>query len=734
MFADIEGYTALFQKNEGEAFNLVEQHREDLQQISIKHNGQVVKYYGDGSLTLFNSVIDATKCAIELQEVSVRHSVPLRIGIHMGEMIEKNDDVYGDAVNVASRIQAIGTKGSILVSRTVIDELKNHPAIVSKSLGTVDLKNVKDPVEVFAIVSHGLSIPQVLPGSRKKYRNRIYYMVGAVLMVVIAGFLFKDVLKSKYIQLGEDCIIIPPFKAYVTNPQLENSNLGDLAASILSKAMSESAKVDIINYTSALLYTNVNLASISDNPIGARRMGAKFMIQGNYALEGIKQDSLRFWMQIVDLNTNQNLPFTIPEVHCKAADYMGCIDNVCNIMAGYWKSKKDYLFQFANDSAYLAFLSAQKKWADRKYDDQTKAYLIKAITYDPKFLDAWFLMLDYFHNHKLYKEGRDTIRLIESRFPSLDQRQQDYLAYYKNDFNGKNVLAFKSCLKELNQNKKDLFVNTTAMVMAMEYLNDPATTIHIFNLIDNDSIDLGTCSYCIVRSNIALNAFVDLPNLEKAGELAARIRPFARETTHFIDLIEYYIKIKDTTSVNDIIQMAVNREGSQADEEPYLCLMTARMAAVNGDVSLTNRYARRAIQYKGENSKSTVARAQMLIGDLEAAKKNFLASVASNPDANTYANLGVISARQGDKVKANEMIQKLSDLKAENDFGKTLYQQGKIKANLGEYDEAIKYLNSSLDAGYRFIIAYSFQQDPELMVLNSNPQYQAMLVKNRQPQ
>ena len=737
MFADIEGYTALFQKNEREAFTLVEQHRTDLQQVSAKHHGEVVKFYGDGSLTLFNSVIDATKCAIELQELSKSHSVPLRIGIHMGEMIEKNEDVYGDAVNVASRIQAIGTKGSLLVSRTVVDELKNHPSIQSKSLGTVELKNVKEPIEVFAIISHGLAIPQDLPGTRKKYRNLIFYIVGVAVLVAIVGLLFKEVLRSKHIQLGEDCIIIPPFTAYVTNPELESKNIGDLAASIMSKVMSESAQVEIINYASALLYTNVNLASINDNPGVARRMGARYKILGNYALEGKNQDSLRFWMSIVDINTNKELPYAIPNVRCKASDYMGCIDDVCNIMAGYWKSKKDYLFEPVNDSAYQAFVLAQKRWADpdAEKEKESKAYLFKAIRYDSSFLDAWFLLMDYHYNHAAYDSGIATLKLIESQFPNLDKRQQNYLSHYKYAFEGKNVLSFKSYLKELDQNKRDLFINTTGMVMAQECLNDPVTTIQLFNLIDIDSIDLGTCSYCMVRSSVAMKAYLDLTNLEKAGEMAARIRPYVSRTRNFIGLIKYYIKIKDTTAVNDLIRVAVNKAGKDTDEEPFLCLSTARMAAVHGDMDLTQRYALRAIQYKGQNSKTTVGRSQMLTGDLEAAKKNFLEYLASKPtDANVYSYLGIVYARQGDKAKANQIIQKLSDLKGANDLGKTPYQQGRIKANMGEYDEALKYLAISLDEGYRFITSYTYHQDPDLMALNSNPEYQALLIKNRQPQ
>jgi class 3 adenylate cyclase len=730
MFADIEGYTALFQKSEKEALEQVELHRKDLQEIAETHNGSIVKFYGDGSLTLFNSVIEATQGAIALQYASRLHHIPLRIGIHMGEMIEKDDDVYGDAVNVASRIQAIGVSGSILVSKNVTDALKNHPHIQFKSLGTVPLKNVKELQEIFAIEGKGLVVPLPLKEIAKKHYYTKRYIFGALFLIAILAFVFRDVFKPKYGMLGDECIIIPPFQPHISTPKLDS--IGDIAAIILSKVMHESAKVQIIPYSSQLAYTNVNVASLIDNPAKAKRLGARFMINGDYSLEKNNQ-SLRFWMSIMDLNTNQTLPISIPEVHCQADDWMQCIDDAANILAGYWKSNKDYFFQNTNDSAYLAFAIAQKHWADPDEKKEIKSYLLKAIHYDPKFLDAWFLLLDYFHNEADYQNGMDTLNHIKDLFPDMDQRQRDYLGYYESDYKGNYVQAFQSFLKEYKQNPKDLFVNTTGIVMAMEYLNDPKTALQLFNDLDPDSMDLSSCKYCMVRFNLALRAYLELSEVEKAGKLEEKIRPYAQKGTHFTNLMMYYMKIQDTSAVDEIIDLAVKSDqGSHADEEALRCFMAAKFAALNRDTMHRDQYATRAIQLYKKIKDSNPGRSYMLLGKWAEAEKIYSTEVKNDPtDSTAIAYLGLTYARQGKKNMAEKMIEQLSHFKTDFDYGYLPYCQARIFANLGEDDKALQYLKKAFENGIRFQPSYSFSYDPDMMVMNSNPKYLALLSKNR---
>jgi len=160
MFADMVGYTALMQDDESRAHEQRDRHRAILAAAVQRHHGQVLEYYGDGTLSLFASAVEAVECAIEVQgEVSRHPLIPLRIGVHSGDIVRDADGIYGDGVNVASRIEGLSAPGGVLVSGKVFDEIKNHSTISVVSLGAVRLKNIGYRLNVFAISNPGLMVP-----------------------------------------------------------------------------------------------------------------------------------------------------------------------------------------------------------------------------------------------------------------------------------------------------------------------------------------------------------------------------------------------------------------------------------------------------------------------------------------------------------------------------------------------------------------------------------------------
>ena len=168
MFTDIEGFTGLMQNDEAAAVRLLEQHKKIFLQCIEHCKGRVIKYIGDGTLTIFASVLQGIECAVALQQAFQKNPViPVRIGIHIGEVIFENKDIIGDAVNLTSRIQTSGIAGSVLVSEKVHEELSNHPEIVTVSLGFFYLKNVLQPVHLYAIAAEGLAIPNAINISAK---------------------------------------------------------------------------------------------------------------------------------------------------------------------------------------------------------------------------------------------------------------------------------------------------------------------------------------------------------------------------------------------------------------------------------------------------------------------------------------------------------------------------------------------------------------------------------------
>jgi len=161
MFTDIDGYTTLMQQNEEKAIQTRDKHRSIFNSTTEKHQGRILQYYGDGTLSIFDSAIDAVKCGIEMQlGFQEDPHVPVRIGIHTGDIIFSEEEIIGDSVNIASRIESLAFPGSVFISDKVYDEIKNQESIKTSMLKTFKLKNVEKPIEVYAISNVGLIVPK----------------------------------------------------------------------------------------------------------------------------------------------------------------------------------------------------------------------------------------------------------------------------------------------------------------------------------------------------------------------------------------------------------------------------------------------------------------------------------------------------------------------------------------------------------------------------------------------
>lgn len=160
LFTDIEGYTAIMEQSEQKAMIIKDRHRDILQKEHEQFNGRIIQYYGDGTLSTFQSVVEAVQCALSMQQQFVQlPQIPVRMGLHIGDVVFDEGFVFGDGVNVASRIESLGVAGSVLISDKANDELFNHPELKTVSVGIYQLKNVKRPVEVFALTHEELVIP-----------------------------------------------------------------------------------------------------------------------------------------------------------------------------------------------------------------------------------------------------------------------------------------------------------------------------------------------------------------------------------------------------------------------------------------------------------------------------------------------------------------------------------------------------------------------------------------------
>ncbi len=160
MFTDVVGYTSLTQRSESLAMELLQEHRNTVRSFLERYGGREVKTMGDAFLVEFESALEAVRCAFDIQQSlhelnsgrAPERRVLLRIGIHLGDVIHAEDDVYGDAVNVASRIEPLAPPGGICITAQVFDQVKNKFEFPFDGLGKKELKNVGEPVEVYQVV------------------------------------------------------------------------------------------------------------------------------------------------------------------------------------------------------------------------------------------------------------------------------------------------------------------------------------------------------------------------------------------------------------------------------------------------------------------------------------------------------------------------------------------------------------------------------------------------------
>jgi adenylate cyclase len=196
MFTDMVGYSALAQRDDKLALELLEEHRRLLREIFPRFHGTEIKTIGDAFLVEFGSALEAAQCAIEIQralakrntDVSADRRIAVKIGIHIGDVVHRDGDVYGDGVNIASRIEPLAGAGGICVSMDVERQIRNALEARFEKFGTADLKNIKLPMDLFRIVlpwEQKSEAGSLRPGVRRNLSSAKWIGIAALAVLTI---------------------------------------------------------------------------------------------------------------------------------------------------------------------------------------------------------------------------------------------------------------------------------------------------------------------------------------------------------------------------------------------------------------------------------------------------------------------------------------------------------------------------------------------------------------------
>jgi adenylate cyclase len=402
MFADMTGYTAMMQEDEARAKLLRHRQKETLDTLIPAHHGTILQYFGDGTLSVFDSGADAVRCAIAIQnELHREPRVKLRIGIHSGDVVYDREGIYGDCVNIASRIETLSVPGAVLFSAKVYDEIKNQRDIKVKSIGKFHLKNVKQSIEVFAAANDGLVIP--LPADihgktinplsfsslfKKRSARLVTLSAAAILIMLVVALLFLVPGKNTDI----DSIAVLPLEN-LSGDSTQEYFVSGMHETLISE-LSKISALKVISRTSTILYKTkkIPLRQI------AKELGVKALVDGTVIKDG---DTVRISVNLINGQTDENIwsqKFD-RELHGILALYTEVAKKIAGeIKISLTPKDKERLVSPAlvNAEAYQHYLVGRHYWNQRtiqSYKQAIESYR-KALDLDSSYALAYAALAD----------------------------------------------------------------------------------------------------------------------------------------------------------------------------------------------------------------------------------------------------------------------------------------------------------------------------------------------------
>ncbi len=277
MFTDLAGYSSMMEEDEARALSTLRTNRKIHKKHLKKYNGRFLKEMGDGMLMRFPTASDAVYCAGALLAEANENNITLRIGIHLGEVTEDNGDVFGDGVNIASRIESIAKPGSIYISDSIARNVGNKTGIITHEVGEEKLKNISEPVRVYraevdpdeyGAPGHERSRAGNTPITNIKYAAGAFALL-AVLALLWWTFAANDSLH----QITDRSIAVLPFETIGENKS--SSFTKGIEGGLLTR-LSNVSGLKVTSRTSTLRYRN----QIKPIPEISRELNVSWIVRG----------------------------------------------------------------------------------------------------------------------------------------------------------------------------------------------------------------------------------------------------------------------------------------------------------------------------------------------------------------------------------------------------------------------------------------------------------------------
>jgi adenylate cyclase len=318
--ADVVGYSRLMGEDEAGTLAALKVHRTELIDPRIaEHNGRIVKVMGDGLLVEFPSVVEAVECAVEIQRGMIERNadvphdrrIELRIGINLGDVIVEDEDIHGDGVNVAARLESLAEPGGICVRRTVRNQVRDKLPLAFEDLGEVELKNIARPIRVFRVrLDDGAERPPSMTIRRLPAAWQWRAVAAGVVVLLAAASVVAwlqpwapDVEPASVERMAlplpdKPSIAVLPFENMSGNPSQE----------YLGNAIAEDITTELSRFADLLVISRESAFTLKGQDKTAKQIGGELGVR--YILEGSVQRSgerLRVNAQLIEAQSEAHI-------------------------------------------------------------------------------------------------------------------------------------------------------------------------------------------------------------------------------------------------------------------------------------------------------------------------------------------------------------------------------------------------------------------------------------------
>ena len=391
LVADVVGYSRMMGEDEaGTLARLKDCRREVIDPAIAKFHGRVIKLMGDGALVEFASVVDAVQCAAAIQRALAGgyandpRCIQLRIGVNLGDVIVEGDDLYGDGVNIAARLEATAEPGGICVSGTAYDHALHKVDVGFESLGELALKNIADPVRAYRVLLDAAAAKRVTARPRKSMaRFGVMGVAGLMLAAAVAAVFFWRVSTTP----ERPSVAVLPFANSSEDPK--EAYFADGITEDLITDLAKLAAVDVISRNSVFKYKGQPAAPREV----ARELGVRYVVEGSVRRSG---DQIRINAQLIDTATGatpwaEKFDRDATDVFAIEDEVIGGIVKALGIKPTMMEAGMLTRPPTANLEAYDYYMRGEQAARSGLRSQLRKAleFYTKAVALDPTFADAY---------------------------------------------------------------------------------------------------------------------------------------------------------------------------------------------------------------------------------------------------------------------------------------------------------------------------------------------------------